>query len=211
MYSSYTAEQLARTFELADRHHVQLLGTVTWAFLFEGQPYFDGFRDLATNGIDKPVVGIFRMLSMMSGDRVATESAGALALDDVRDRGVRVQADVNALATRDAHSVSVLVWNYHDDDVTSAPTAVSLQIRGLPSGRPTLTEFRVDTDHSNAYTAWKTMGSPQSPTPAQYRELERAGQLQTMDAPRRVPVENGQVAVTLSLPRQGVSLVRLVW
>ena len=74
MYSSYTAEQLARTFELADRHQVNLLGSVTWAFLFEGQPYFDGFRDLATNGIDKPVVGIFRMLGMMSGDRVAVRA-----------------------------------------------------------------------------------------------------------------------------------------
>ena len=198
---------------------------MTWAFLFEGQPYFDGFRDLATNGIDKPVVGIFRMLGMMSGDRVAAESSGGLPLDDVRDRGVRAQADVNALATRDAHSVSVLVWNYHDDDLApfgeaqgapsnsrgAAAATVSLQIRGLPGGRPTLTEYRVDTDHSNAYTAWKTMGSPQSPTAAQYSELERAGQLQTMDAPKRVTVANGQVVVTLSLPRQGVSLVRLTW
>jgi xylan 1,4-beta-xylosidase len=111
MYSSYTAEQLARTFELADRHQVNLLGSVTWAFLFEGQPYFDGFRDLATNGIDKPVVGIFRMLGMMSGDRVAVESTGGLPLDEVRDRGVRAQPDVNALAARDDRSVSVLVWN----------------------------------------------------------------------------------------------------
>jgi hypothetical protein len=32
---------------------VNLLGAVTWGFEFEDQPYFDGFRDLATNGIDK--------------------------------------------------------------------------------------------------------------------------------------------------------------
>jgi len=211
MYSSYTAEQLARTFELADRHQVNLLGAVTWAFLFEGQPYFDGFRDLATNGLDKPVVGIFRMLGMMSGNRVAVESTGGLPLDEVRDRGVRMQPDVNALATRDAKSVSVLVWNYHDDDLAAQAAEVSLQISSLPPGRPTLTEYRVDTDHSNAYTAWKTMGAPQSPTPAQYAELERAGKLQTMAAPRRVTVENGRVVITLTLPRQGVSLVRLTW
>ena len=211
MYSSYTAEQLARTFELADRHQVNLLGSVTWAFLFEGQPYFDGFRDLATNGIDKPVVGIFRMLGMMSGDRVAVESTGGLPLDEVRDRGVRVQADVNALAARDARSVSVLVWNYHDDDLPAPPADVSLQIRGVRANRPTLTEYRVDTDHSNAYTAWKKMGSPQSPSAAQYADLERAARLQTMTAPERVTVVNGHVGVTLSLPRQGVSLVRLTW
>ena len=32
---------------------------LTWAFEFEGQPYFDGFRTLATNGIDKPVLNLF--------------------------------------------------------------------------------------------------------------------------------------------------------
>ena len=36
--------------------------SVTWAFEFEDQPYFAGFRDLATNGIDKPVLNVFRML-----------------------------------------------------------------------------------------------------------------------------------------------------
>ena len=84
--------------------------------------------------------------------------------------------------------MSVLVWNYHDDDLPAPAADVSLQIRGLPAGRPTLTEYRVDTDHSNAYTAWKRMGAPQSPTPAQYAELERAGRLQTMGArAARVP------------------------
>ena len=49
---------------------------LTWAFEFEGQPYFDGFRTLATNGIDKPVLNFFRMAGMMSGDRVKVESNG---------------------------------------------------------------------------------------------------------------------------------------
>ncbi len=66
MYSSYTAAQIARTYELADLHGVNLLGSVTWAFEFEDQPYFAGFRDLATNGIDKPVLNVFRMLGMMA-------------------------------------------------------------------------------------------------------------------------------------------------
>src|SRR6187401_2270377 len=60
MFSSYTAEQLARTYELADRHRVNLMGAVSWAFEFEGQPYFDGFRDLSTNGVAKPVLNVFR-------------------------------------------------------------------------------------------------------------------------------------------------------
>src|SRR5262245_42697481 len=80
MYSSYTAEQIARTYELADLHHVNLRAAVTWAFEFEGQPYFDGFRDLATNGLDKPVLNVFRMLGQMGGDRLKVESSGAQPL-----------------------------------------------------------------------------------------------------------------------------------
>src|SRR6185312_4659524 len=55
MYSSYTAASVAREFELADGRGVNLEGALTWAFEFENQRYFAGFRVLATNGIDMPV------------------------------------------------------------------------------------------------------------------------------------------------------------
>jgi xylan 1,4-beta-xylosidase len=211
MYSSYTAEQIARTYQLADLHKVNLLGSVTWAFEFEDQPYFYGFRDLATNGIAKPVLNVFRMLGRMRGERVAVESSGGLTLEDVRARGVRAQADVSALASRDARQAAVLVWNYHDDDLPAEPAGVELTIAGLPAGRPTLTHYRVDHEHSNSYAAWQRMGSPQPPTPEQHAALERAGALEMVEPPRQVAVEDGRVVVRFTLPRQGVSLVTLVW
>ncbi len=190
---------------------MNLVGAVSWAFEFEGQPYFDGFRDLATNGIDKPVLNVFRMLGRMTGHRVAVESSGALALDDVRDHSVRNSADLSAVATRDARSTSVLVWNYHDDDLPAAGADLMVTIEGLPDGRPTLTHYRVDTDHSNAYTVWKALGSPQSPTAAERAALVKAGQLQTLGSPERIVVANGRSVVRFTLPRQGVSLVRIDW
>ena len=219
MFSSYTAEQIARTYQLADLHKINLLGSVTWAFLFEGQPYFDGFRDLATNGIDKPVLNVFRMLGQMRGRRVSARSSGALEVEAVRDRSVRESADVAALASRDARSAAVLVWNYHDDDLPStaaqgappAPAEVDVTISGVPDGRATLTHYRIDADHSNSYTRWKAMGSPQSPTRAQIAELEASGQLQQLAPPSKVTVTGGRTVVTFSLPRQGVSLVKLTW
>ena len=211
MYSSYTAEQIARTYELADLHGVNLLGSVTWAFEFEDQPYFDGFRDLATNGIAKPVLNVFRMLGQMSGDRVAVESTSALPLAAVRDSSVRGRADINALAARAPRTVTVLVWNYHDDDLAAPAADVELTIEGLPSVRATLTHYRVDREHSNAYEVWKRMGSPQPPSPEQYAELEKAGRLQQVHEPRPIVVESGRVMVPFSLARQGVSLVKLTW
>ena len=211
VYSSYTAEQIARTYELADAYKVNLRGSVTWAFEFEDQPYFAGFRDLATNGIDKPVLNVFRMLGRMSGDRLAVDSSGALSLDQVRDTGVRDRPDVNALATRGTDAIAVLVWNYHDDDVPAAAADVDLLIEGVPQKAVEVTHDRVDATHSNAYEAWKRMGSPQAPTRAQLQDLERAGRLQPLEPPRKVRVEDGRVRLTFTLPRQAVSLIRLKW
>jgi xylan 1,4-beta-xylosidase len=211
MYSSYTAEQLARTYELADRRKVNLLGSVTWAFEFEEQPYFAGFRDLATNGIAKPVLNVFRMLGRMGGDRLALESTGALSLDAVIDRGVRNAPDIAAIASRQGPTIAVLVWNYHDDDVTAAPADVELLVEGFPARRARLEHFRVDALHSNAYEAWKKMGSPQPPTPAQHAQLERAGALERLSAPERIDVKDARLTVRFSLPRQAVSLLTFKW
>jgi xylan 1,4-beta-xylosidase len=212
MYSSYTAEQIARTYELTDLHQVNLLGSVTWAFEFEDQPYFYGFRDLATNGIDKPVVNVFRMLGMMSGDRVAVESSAGLPLAAVRDTGVRERPDVNALATRSARSIAVMVWNYHDDDLPAAAAEIALQIEGAPTGtKMRQQQVRVDPSTSNSYGVWLKMGSPQKPTAAQYAELEKAGRLQSFGPDTTVTSTDGRIVVRITLPRQGVSLVKLSW
>jgi xylan 1,4-beta-xylosidase len=69
----------------------------------------------------------------------------------------------------------------------------------------------VDGDRSNSYEAWKKMGSPQPPSPAQYAALEKAAVLEELEAPRQVDAVKGTVNVTFTLPRQGVSLVKLAW
>jgi len=74
------------------------------AFEFEGQSYFAGFRTLATNGIDLPVLNVFRMLSKMRGKRIVAESNGAVALETLLKDGVRLQPDVGALASLDKNN-----------------------------------------------------------------------------------------------------------
>ena len=211
MYSSYTAEQIARTYELADLHKVNLLGSVTWAFEFEDQPYFDGFRDLSTNGLPKPVLNVFRMLGQMGGDRVAVESTGAVPLETVRDVGVRERADITALASRQERAIAVLVWNYHDDDLAAPPAMVTLTIAGVPAASALVTHYRVDRELSNTYEVWKKMGSPQAPSKQQLAALEKAGALQGPWPPRSAAATQGKIVVTFALPRQGVSLVKLTW
>jgi xylan 1,4-beta-xylosidase len=209
MYSSYTAAQIARTYELADLHGVNLAGSVTWAFEFEDQPYFAGFRDLATNGIDKPVLNVFRMLGMMRGDRLRVRSSIAQPVEKIRDNGVRTDPDVYGLAARDGRNVAVMMWNYHDDDLAVDAISVLLNVSGLADGRPEVSHYRVDQTHSNSYEAWKKLGSPTSPTPAHYKQLEQAGKLAMLAPPERATVKDGRLTFNVILPRQAVSLIRI--
>ena len=213
LYPVYIAAAVGNIFKLADRNKSNMEGMVTWAFEFEDQPYFDGFRTLATNGIDKPVLNVFRMLGMMRGDRVKVESSGAIDVDTLAQTGVRQKPDIDALAARSDGDIAVLAWNYHDDDVPGPAAPVHVSLSGIPAaaGRVLLSHYRLDQDHSNAYTAWKLMGSPQNPTPEQYARLESAGQLQLLESPRWVVSQGGRIEVTFVLPRQGLSLIRLTW
>ena len=212
LYASYDAVMMKNMFELADRAKTNIAGMLTWAFEFENQPYFEGFRTLATNGIDKPVLNLFRMAGLMRGNRVTAESSGRVPLAAIQADGVRGPADVDALAVRADRELSVLVWNYHDDDVPGPEANVQIQIAGLPGAakRVLLRHYRIDDTHSNAWTAWKNMGSPQQPTPEQYAALEAAGQLQELESPRWIDA-GAQTQIGVRLPRQGVSLLQLSW
>src|SRR2546429_2179429 len=188
MYSSYTAASFARIRDLANRYGVNLEGTLTWAFEFEDQHYFAGFRSLASNGIDKPVLNVFRMFARMNGEQLGVESDGAVSLEEMLSSGVRNKPDVSALASLEHNQIGVLVWHYHDDDVSGPEAGVELKFSNLPArkGKAQLQHFRVDQDHSNAHTVWQRMGAPQQPTAGQYAQLEKAGQLEALGAPETV-------------------------
>lgn len=216
MYSSYTAASFARKQDLALRHGINFDGALTWAFTFENQPYFAGFRQLSSCGLALPVLNVFRMFSKMSGDRISAESSGAVELDRMLRDGVRAQPDVGAFASYDAtaRKVAVMVWHYHDDDVPGPEAAVNLAIAGLPhaAARPRLTHYRIDENHSNCYAEWQRMGSPMAPNERQYATMERASELaQLQDEYSMSSVEAGQTSIKFNLPRKGVSLLLLEW
>lgn len=213
MYACYTAASFARKYELADHYGVNLLGAVTWGFEFENQPWFAGFRDMATNGVDKPVLNTFRMFGMMTGNRIRVNQDN-LAYDfmQVRDESVRGnQPDVNAIASKDENSIAVMVWNYHDNnDLNVEDALIELNIDNINVNKVLIHHYRIDQEKSNAYTLWKEMGSPQNPTQEQINKLEAAGQLQLYTSPTWQAIDN-KYQTKITLPRQAISLIRLSW
>ena len=211
VYSSYTAASFARIYELMDQHQVNLQGAVSWSFEFEDQEWFAGFRDLATHGVDKPVLNIFRMFGLMNGKRISVYSDNGLTAVDIIVNGVREQNDINALASKNEHSIAIMVWNYHDDNVAGPSSPVELTVNEPGSEKVLVHHYRVDHQFSNSFEKWKAMGSPQQVTDEQYRELERSGQLQLYTSPEWKVVTNEKVVLEFDLPRQGVSLIQLTW
>jgi xylan 1,4-beta-xylosidase len=213
LYAAYTAEALNASYALAAREQVRLAGSVSWSFEFEDQPYFDGFRELATNGLDKPVLNAFRMFGLLRNERVKVSSTGALPTEQVVSTGVRQQPDISAIATRKNQEVDIMIWNYHDDDVDAPAAPIDFAITGLPESMhlALVEHFRIDAHHSNAFTAWKQMGSPQSPSAEQYDQLQSAGQLQLLTSPAWIPIEHGVAHLQFTLPRQGLTLLRITW
>ena len=55
------------------------------------------------------------------------------------------------------------------------------------------------------------MGSPQSPSEAQIRELEEASQMKPIADGVKITRENDKCQVSFDLNRQGVSLIELEW
>lgn len=208
MYSSYTAASFARIWQLAAKRKVNLEGVVSWSFEFEDQPWFAGYRQLSTNGVDLPVLNVFRLFAKLGEDKLAVRNTAQVPLETLMSSGVQGQADVGSIATRTADGkVAVLLWHYHDDDVAGPDAQVRLALNGLRGVPASATVWRVDGEHANAFTAWKKMGSPQSPNQDQYKQLEAASQMKSETV--AVTRAAGAAGLDLRVPRQGVALVVL--
>jgi len=220
-YAAYEAALMKHTLDLAARKDVNLQGVLTWAFMFDGKDYFEGFRTLSTNGIHKPVLNAFKMLGMLHGRCVPVNSSGALGVDRICQQGVRDQPDIDGLAVAAEQIVQVILWNYHDDMVDSPPASVRLtvQIPDNNAARARIVHYRIDDTHSNAYTRWLELSSPQNPTPDMLAQLRAAGDpstglgtgLELLEPIRYYDVHDGKVESTFSLPRYAVSLIEIKW
>jgi hypothetical protein len=157
LYGVSVAEATMRTYELARKYGVTVEGAVTWAFEFEDQPAFAGFRELATNGIDKPVLNVFRMFGMLGGaasrghpmarDR---KQPAAAALTMLSRTASQAAPDVNAVATRNG-----LEW------MSCCGTTTT------PTSRPTFAQVHLGVDglHGKAVTPPNSAWTPRTATP----------------------------------------------
>jgi xylan 1,4-beta-xylosidase len=211
-YASFVAAAVSGLIDRAAASGARIDGMLTWAFLFEDRDYFEGFRTLSTNGIDKAVLNVFRMLAKLGNTRVALTSDRA---PDPVTRGRADNADdapnIAGLAALDAtDGVQLFLSSHHDDWAVTTPTPVHIHVTGVPAGRRyRVRQSMVAAGRSNAYTVWDAMGRPQAPTPEEHRTLLDAARLETEELAEIAATADG-LTLSLTLPSHCATLLELV-
>ena len=97
--------------------------------------------------------------------------------------------------------------------VKAEPAPIELTINAPQNGsaRARVAHYRIDSNHSNAYTKWLELNSPQTPAPDTLARLQAVGELELLEPIRFCDVRNGNVKLNFSLPRYGVSLIEIRW
>lgn len=202
-YSSYVANTVCKLIDLGVDGPHRVDGMLTWAFQFEDREYFEGLRTLSTNGIDKAVLNVFRLLARLGGIRAHVEqSPGAAESAD----------DLSAIAAVDELSiVQLFLSNHHDDwDIRESRAVLLTFVNLQPETRYSVTRWLVDRDNANPYTAWVAMGSPQKVTSSQEHELRRAATLKPQQKGEVRSDANGNVNLETSLFTHGACLIELI-
>ena len=198
-YASFLASTVCK---LAD---YRIDGMVTWAFQFEGREYFEGLRSLSTNGIDKPVLNVFRMLARLGGMRLAS-SCGREKPE--QENGF----EVSSIAAKDqSGTIRLFLASHHDDWDQSAAQKINIRIKGLEKDCSyTVTGLQISGRDANSHHAWIEMGEPQRPSAEQLRELKDASGLRLHRHPDISAGGSGEAECELLLEGHSVYLLELV-
>lgn len=208
-YPSFVAAAFDKVSRYAQANNWDLR-LLTWAFLFVGERCFEGTRAFSTQGIDKPILNLFRMYARMGDQAVYFESSGAqdpLAYAD--ENGMESPPDVSGFATLAGGQLAILIYNHHDDWDKAEACAIHLQIEHPPfgGGQVTMQHYRIDEYHSNAYTEWVRQGRPMYPTEAQREAIKAREGLEPLRTPQSFTVTDKVLTLDFTLPVHAVSLI----
>lgn len=204
-YASYVASAACILLRSEHASGPRVDGMLTWAFEFEDREFFAGLRTLSTNGIDKPVLNVFRLLAMLGGSQLAMTLEGSLPATPAEGGAVSGTASLDGSGT-----VAVLLVAHDDDWDSHTSTEVTLTLVGLDDRTAyKVVHTVIDVDHANSHTAWLKMGSPQPPGEDQVRALIEAARLSPVVS-EPLASEAGLTALSVELPAHSVHLVQLM-
>ena len=155
---------------------------------------FEGQRTLFTaEEIEKPVFNSYRLLGKLGTQRIQLERSEKSTID--------------GLATRIGNNIQVMIYNYDENVDDRELKKVQLSITLPFSGSYRLKHYRIDENHSNAYTIWKKMGRPYNPNETQLKQIKDRQGLELLEAEKSIKVKNNKAIIPIELPHHSVSLL----
>ena len=204
-YASWVMCAYRNLFALAEELRMDIR-PLAWAFMFEGERCFEGTRALSTQGIDKAVFHLFRMLARLGTQRVALRSGHAADPLKVPDG-----TDISGWATCDGpDALQVMIGCHHDDWDRQETFDITLALESLPMQGPVrVAHYRIDRDHSNPYAEWERQGRPDWPDEAQRSAILARSGLELLCPPETAEVRGGRMELRFPLPVHAVSLLEI--
>jgi xylan 1,4-beta-xylosidase len=198
MYAYWTISDIYEEFNAYDKKGVcYSFDDGNYGMLIRGAPSVSASWDLP-----KPVFNAFKLLHQLGDIRI--DLTGGTTSD-----GVNGCATISA----DSNAVQVLLYNHYNGGGANIATSdnVTLTVNNIPfaPGTVGVQQLVVDGTRSNAYRAWKTMGSPAQPSATQWTTLIAAAELANQDPPTTVTLTGKTFTKTFPLYYYGVTLIKL--
>lgn len=206
-YASWMMSAYKNLFALSESLRMDIRPLI-WAFMFEGERCFEGTRTLSTQGIDKAVFNLFRLLSRLGTRRVSLESShDPGSLEEVCGAGPQI----SGWATCDSRdALQVLVYCHDDDWDRKEVFDIFLTLENLPMKGPVnVTHYRIDSTHSNACAEWERQGRPDWPNESQRSAILARSGLELLREPETAAIKNNRLEIGFRLPVHGISLLEI--
>jgi xylan 1,4-beta-xylosidase len=208
-YASCVASSYKNLYDIGIEMNIDFR-PLAWAFMFEGERCFEGTRTFSTQGINKAMFNTFKMYAKMGYQLLELTSSCKNIPEKYSDFwGEGMGAEINGWATlTGTKSVEVLLYNHEDSWNTEDNYKIELNLENLPFEEPIkVTHYRIDKNHSNAYSEWIRQGKPDYPQGEQYNVIKARDGLELLNPIQTFEANNGKMKLEFDMPVKSVSLI----
>ncbi|MCC5927770.1 MAG: hypothetical protein JJU28_00860 [Cyclobacteriaceae bacterium] len=161
---------------------------------------FMGYRTLHTkSGFHKPILNAYKLLNRLGDNLLRIDASSA-------------NQHITSFATKDENKISIVVSNYQHDKIYGEGQSYSIDLNikheWKPNAKVLINHWRIDQQHSNAYTIFKELGSPKLPYPMQVDAIKSRMDLEMMKKPETLAVRDMK-GIKFDLPCNAVSLIEI--
>jgi len=162
---------------------------------------FMGYRTFDTkNGFHKPILNVYKLLKKLDSHLIEVKKNS----DDKH---------ITIFATKDKNSIKIVVTNFQNNEIYNDGKTYNISILlksyWSKNSKVKFSHWRIDKSHSNSYTAYKALGSPELPNPIQIDQIKSKMELELLEPSVSVKLRDLE-EINFQLPCNAVSMIEIV-